>query len=86
MNVCGSAYENGCVVDGMCATAVYILSIIIVEMVGDDSLNISVDLSGDDGIKYHTLRITVRVVYRGAFATLPYYFKFKKEASTEESQ
>ena len=20
MNVCGSAYENGCVVDGMCAT------------------------------------------------------------------
>ena len=22
MNVCGSAYENGCVVDGMCATAV----------------------------------------------------------------
>ena len=21
MNVCGSAYENGCVVDGMCATA-----------------------------------------------------------------
>ena len=23
MNVCGSAYENGCVVDGMCATAAY---------------------------------------------------------------
>ena len=22
MNVCGSAYENGCMVDGMCATAV----------------------------------------------------------------
>ena len=22
MNVCGSVYENGCVVDGMCATAV----------------------------------------------------------------
>ena len=22
MNVCGSAYENGCVVDGTCATAV----------------------------------------------------------------
>ena len=22
MNVCGSAYENGCVVDGMCATAI----------------------------------------------------------------
>ena len=21
MNVCGSAYENGCVVDGTCATA-----------------------------------------------------------------
>ena len=21
MNVCGSTYENGCVVDGMCATA-----------------------------------------------------------------
>ena len=21
MDVCGSAYENGCVVDGMCATA-----------------------------------------------------------------
>ena len=21
MNVCGSAYENGCMVDGMCATA-----------------------------------------------------------------
>ena len=21
MNVCGSAYKNGCVVDGMCATA-----------------------------------------------------------------
>ena len=21
INVCGSAYENGCVVDGMCATA-----------------------------------------------------------------
>ena len=21
MNVCGSAYENGCVVDGVCATA-----------------------------------------------------------------
>ena len=21
MNVCGSAYENGCVVDGMCAMA-----------------------------------------------------------------
>ena len=21
MNVCGSAYENGCVVNGMCATA-----------------------------------------------------------------
>ena len=59
---------------------------IIIEMVGDDSLNISVDLSGDDGIKYHTLRITVRVVYRGAFATLPYYFKFKKEDSTEVSQ
>ena len=23
MNVCGSAYENGCVVDGMCTTAVH---------------------------------------------------------------
>ena len=23
MNVCGSAYENGCVVDGTCATAAY---------------------------------------------------------------
>ena len=23
MNVCGSAYENGCVVDGMCAMAAY---------------------------------------------------------------
>ena len=23
MNVCGSAYENGCMVDGMCATATY---------------------------------------------------------------
>ena len=23
MNVCGSAYENGCVVDGTCAMAVY---------------------------------------------------------------
>ena len=22
MDVCGSVYENGCVVDGMCATAV----------------------------------------------------------------
>ena len=28
MNVCGSAYENGCVVDGMCTTAVHGLSII----------------------------------------------------------
>ena len=85
MNVCGSAYENGCVCRWyVCYGSV--LSIIIIEMAGDDSLNISVDLSGDDGIKYHTLRITVRVVYRGAFATLPYYFKFKKEDSTEESQ
>ena len=23
MNVCGSAYENGCVVDNTCATAAY---------------------------------------------------------------
>ena len=23
MNVCGSAYENGCVVDGTCVTAAY---------------------------------------------------------------
>ena len=23
MNVCGSAYENGCVVDGTCAKAAY---------------------------------------------------------------
>ena len=23
MNVCGSAYENGCVVNGTCATAAY---------------------------------------------------------------
>ena len=23
MNVCGSAYENGCVVDGTCATAAH---------------------------------------------------------------
>ena len=23
MNVCGSTYENGCVVDGTCATAAY---------------------------------------------------------------
>ena len=25
MNVCGSTYENGCVVDGTCATAVLLL-------------------------------------------------------------
>ena len=25
MNVCGSAYENGCVVNGMCATVLLLL-------------------------------------------------------------
>ena len=30
MNVCGSAYENGCVVDGMCATAAYRVLLLVI--------------------------------------------------------
>ena len=59
---------------------------IITEILGDESLQLSINMTGYDSIKYHTLRITVRVEFRGAVATLPYYFKFKKEELTEESE
>ena len=37
------------------------------------------DLSGDEGRPNHLLRLSVRAEFLGGFATLPYYFPFRKK-------
>ena len=60
--VCGSAYENGCVVDGMCAIYGSRLSIIIIQLIGSMYVHYYITVYNISSLILYNIVIVVLVV------------------------
>ena len=62
MNVCGSAYENGCMVDGTCAMAADYYYVFPISSIVSGHMDGYLHVVGLDGYRRHTLSAHIKPI------------------------